>query len=519
MDINKNNSPSNSDILVVTTDPKANIRYASEDFCRTSGYRREELVGKNINILRHPDMPKGPFQQLWETVEAGHPWMGMILNRNRSGGDMWADTYIIPTLEHGEITEYQIIYRKPSATAARFAADIYEQRRQGKTPKALSRKQFELGTKLSLAALASLLPSIIFLLWLSPTPGAFAVASLSAVMAITGCKLLTRRFKTLVDNSRRIVSHPVKQLVYTGTADDVGQLELVQCQLLSQLDAVLRRIQNTSDEVKHSSDSSANIMSSTFNDIQTQTAALEQIAVAAEEMTATTGDVAQNTRLALEQVHQAQHDAQLGTVVVDNAVNAIKDLDSAIDRIGENLSSLEARNAQIDKVVVVIHDIAEQTNLLALNAAIEAARAGENGRGFAVVADEVRSLAQRTRLSTTEISNIIEGLQNETRGISKAMKSGQELADSTVHQIEEAGSNLISIIEAVDSISHMTTQIASATEQQNSTTLEVNEQIHTLSDAASKASSQAQETLNMNKTTVRLAQLQSNMVERIIANS
>ena len=78
---------------------------------------------------------------------------------------------------------------------------------------------------------------------------------------------------------------------------------------------------------------------------------------------------------------------------------------------------------------------------------------------------------------------------------------------------------LISIIEAVDSISHMTTQIASATEQQNSTTLEVNEQIHTLSDAASKASSQAQETLNMNKTTVRLAQLQSNMVERIIANS
>lgn len=516
MNNDKNNTQYDSDILVVTTDPDAHIRYASDDFCRVSGYAREALLGKNINVLRHPDMPDGPFKQLWDTVQAGQPWMGMILNRNRWGEAMWSDTYIIPTIEQEKITEYQVIYRKPTAKSVQQAASIYELRRQGKMPKALKRKQLSLTTRLSLCMLAALTPTAGWILWQTPTVSASIALLITTLLALGGCHVLTHRFNTLVKQSRRIVSHPVKQLVYTGTTDDIGQLELVQCQLLSQLDAVLRRIQNTSDEVKQSSDNSASTMGSTYTEIQTQTAALEQVAVAMEEMTATTGEVAQNTRHTLDRVQSAQDDARIGTDVVNRAINAIKELHQAIDNIGTNLTSLEARSAKIDKVVEVIHDIAEQTNLLALNAAIEAARAGENGRGFAVVADEVRSLAQRTRLSTSEISSIIEGLQEETRNISTAMANGQTLADSTVKQIEEAGSNLLSIIQAVDAISSQTTQIASATEQQNATTLEVNEQIHTISDAATQASAKAQETLEMNKATVRLAQLQSNMVERII---
>jgi len=517
MNNDKNKRPSDHDILVLTTDPDANIRYVSDDFCRLSGYARHELYGKNIKILRHPQMPSGPFDQLWETVTAGQPWMGIILNRNRHGDDMWLDTYIIPTLENDAVTEYQVVYRQPTEQVMRFARSIYEQRRLGKTPKALSRKQFELGTRISLFSLLSLTPMLSWMMWQQPDAGSFLAASLSAVMAIAGSKLLTRRFKQLVDTSRRIVSHPVKQLIYTGTTDDIGQLELVQCQLQSQLDAVLRRIQDASNEVKRSSDTSDKVMNATFDNLQSQTNALEQIAVTVEEMTATTSNMAKNTQLALDQVNRVQQDAELGTDVVHQAVNAIKQLDAAIDTIGENLSSLEARNSQIDKVVEVIHDIAEQTNLLALNAAIEAARAGENGRGFAVVADEVRSLALRTRMSTQEIGKIIEGLQAETRDISSAIKSGQSLAGSTVHRIEDAGHNLISILSAVDVIGGMTSEIASSTHQQSAATQEVNEQIHTISNAASLVSDEAEKTLEMNRSTLRLANMQSNMVERIIS--
>ncbi|MEH6580088.1 MAG: methyl-accepting chemotaxis protein [Amphritea sp.] len=520
MNNNNNNARiEDNDVLVLITDPNAGISYASEDFCRVFGYSQAELIGKNINLLRHPQMPEGPFKQLWETVQQGQPWMGIILNRTRSGQDMWVDTYIIPSIEKGEVTEYQCIYRRPSEETVQRAQHVYEQRRLGKMPRALSRKQIELGNRLSLMMLLSLIPALGWMLWQSPTPPSIVAATVTALLSITGCKMMTQRFKKLVDNSRRIVSHPVKQLLYTSTTDDIGQLELVQCMLQSQLDAILRRIQNASSEVEKSSNSSAQVMASTVGSIQSQQTALVHIAAAVEEMTATTGEVAQNTRSALDQVQQAQQDAELGTDIVHNAIKAIKYLDETIDRIGENLNSLEQRSGQIDQVVDVIHDIADKTNLLALNAAIEAARAGENGRGFAVVADEVRTLAQRTRVSTSEISTIIEELQAATSTTSTQMRDARALANSTVTRIEEAGINLTSIIQAVDSISNTSIQIASACEQQSAATQEVNGQIHAISDAANQASDQAQETLELNNTTARLAQQQNNMVEIIITNS
>jgi len=508
---------SQDDVLVVVTDPKAVINYASDDFCRIFGYSREQLIGNNINILRHPQMPEGPLKQLWETISQGQPWMGIILNQNAGRDEVWVDTYIIPSIENDAITEYQCIYRKPSADTIKRAASVYEQRRQGKMPKTLSRKQIALGNRLSLMMLPALLPALGVMLWQSPTLLSFIAAAATTLLCVSGCKLLTRRFQQLVGSSRQIVSHPVKQLLYTGTTDDIGQLELTQCMLQSQLDVILRRIQNASGEVEKSSLSSARVMASTCDNIQSQQNALEHIAVAVEQMTATTGEVAQNTRSARDQAEQAQQDAQLGTGIVHNAVDAIKALDVSIGSIGSSLESLVERSGQIDKVVDVIHSIADQTNLLALNAAIEAARAGENGRGFAVVADEVRVLAQRTRVSTTEISTIIEQLQMATATTSTEMKEAQSLAESTVQQIEAAGNNLISIIEAIDSINSMTIQIASASEQQSAVTHEVNAQIHAISDAANDASKQARQTLQHNNTTARLAQQQNNMVE-VLAN-
>lgn len=117
----------NDDFLVSQTDAKGIILFANDDFCKIAGYKIDELVGKNHNIVRHPDMPKVAFKDLWETVKQNKVWSGYVKNRTKDGGHYWVFATVYPM--HDTVrnaTTYISCRRKPSAQEINEAQALYK---------------------------------------------------------------------------------------------------------------------------------------------------------------------------------------------------------------------------------------------------------------------------------------------------------------------------------------------------------------------------------------------------------
>ena len=250
-----------------------------------------------------------------------------------------------------------------------------------------------------------------------------------------------------------------------------------------------------SKDAEHLATSSTNLLStieSTEESLQHQRQETDLVATSVNEMSASAMEVSKNAEHVAAAASDAKREALNGKQVVGQTVNAINNLAGEVDQATEVMHNLKGESENIGTVLDVIKSIAEQTNLLALNAAIEAARAGEQGRGFAVVADEVRTLAGRTQQSTQEIQTMIESLQSGTNQAVSVMDRSREMTRESVEFANEAGIYLETITQSVGEISDMTTQIATAAEQQSAVVESVNQSIVAITDLANKSSDDAQ---------------------------
>ena len=191
-------------------------------------------------------------------------------------------------------------------------------------------------------------------------------------------------------------------------------------------------------------------------------------------MSSTAHEGASSAANAATATSAASHEAADAQGVVATATRSINDLVGEVDQASQVIGQLEQETSKIGSVVEVIRGIAEQTNLLALNAAIEAARAGEQGRGFAVVADEVRSLAGRTQQSTLEINSMLQRLQAGVAQAVQVMDTSQARSQQTVQETGKIAHSLDGVASAVDTINDMNLQIATAAEEQNAVSEEIN---------------------------------------------
>lgn len=114
-------------LIVSRTDLQGVITHANDAFVEMSGYEREALIGAPQHILRHPDMPKAAFKDLWETVARGDKWHGYVKNLRQDGSYYWVYASVVPNVRGGVITGYTSVRRKPSRTRVAEAAALYEQ--------------------------------------------------------------------------------------------------------------------------------------------------------------------------------------------------------------------------------------------------------------------------------------------------------------------------------------------------------------------------------------------------------
>ena len=259
--------------------------------------------------------------------------------------------------------------------------------------------------------------------------------------------------------------------------DELANIAHAYNRLMDEFSSVLDLLDEATGRLRTATETAREVSSNLDQAVREETAEIEQVATAMNEMAATVQEVARNAATTAEATENANQDATTGLAVVDKNRESIESLVREIDHTAHILQRLSEESNNITTMLNSIRSIAEQTNLLALNAAIEAARAGEQGRGFAVVADEVRTLAQRTQDSTTEIEEVVGTLLDRINEAVAAMESGQRQAETSVGHARGVSDALDNIRNAVAKITQMNLQVATATEEQGAVAEEINRNV------------------------------------------
>lgn len=442
-----------TETIVSKTDLQGNITYVNQDFVRISGFSEQELLGAPQNIVRHPDMPKEAFYDLWQTLRSGKAWTGLVKNRCKNGDHYWVEAHAAPITENGEITGYTSVRVKPSREQVAAAEAAYREIREGtrritvregavvRRPR-LSRHpqtpptELSLKTRLVLWTLCMMTLFLVnaFVVWqlnLANTTVTSVLPLLAELLMLCGAALSAYGGIAIY---RRLISPLARaqQDIDRMSAGDLsGRIDALGNNEIANLMQSLRKLQiNVKLLVGQIKESTQQVNAQAIHLASDNTLLAQRTDSQAGNVEETSASVTELTSIVQQHAENSEAANQL---VASTAEAATRGAEAAA-QVTRTMTDIQESARKVVDIIGMINTIAFQTNILALNAAVEAARAGDQGRGFAVVAAEVRSLALRSADAAKDIRTLIEAsvtrIDAGSRQVDQTAQIMQDILDS-----------------------------------------------------------------------------------------
>jgi len=489
------------------TDTKGRITEANQAFATLSDYSVEELVGRPHNMIRHPDMPKEAFADMWKSLKAGRPWQGLVKNRRKDGGFYWVFATVSPVRgQDGHIVGFQSLRLKPTREQVKAASEVYRRIQEGDhsfciqegravpNHSSLMRQFTRPDLRFAVGAQFGLLASVAGL-WVefagASSPLVRTLASAAFGLGVFGSLLVL--LSTLPHLLRDLdqIEDFLDSLLSTGdftipfSLDQRGRSGRIACKLrllTGWIQSTVHCIQDAVVPVEEGTEQVRLAIEAIDDAATAQNMATTSVAAATTELDLTIREVAEHLQNTESAVRETGRKAEEGSAVTLRATERIQKLAEAVRAAAVEVDALGKSSAEISVIAGVIREIADQTNLLALNASIEAARAGDAGRGFAVVASEVRTLADRTMKATAKIDSIIDTIKGDSDRAIAGMHSGATQVAGGVALVQEANSALTDINNLMSESVRRVSEIATASSQQTEAINEISSNITRVAD-------------------------------------
>lgn len=472
--------------LVSTTDTRGVITYANEVFCEVAGYTSEELVGKNHNMVRHPDMPKAAFKDMWEHLKAGRSWQGIVKNRCKDGSFYWVDAFVTPIYNGSELIGFQSVRVKPKPEQVQRAQSLYDKINKGKY-----KKLAELGykQKATVYAIAMLLTAG----FTGYVTDWFAAISIIVISALGLLIFKTELIETpkLADDLKKEYDS-VSRFVLAG----YGTKGIVNFHLGMQKAmqrTILGRTKDASGKLKLVVDDTLQIAHQTSDGIIKQQREMQQILASITNMSNGSQAVVKSTVETTETMDDTNKQCSDAKALILQGRDSVSGLSGMVDQAASIADELMDASDAVTQTIGDIQSIADQTNLLALNAAIEAARAGESGRGFSVVADEVRALSTRTQESAAKSIASTQAMGATLKEWVNKMHASRDSANESAEQANASADSIATIYQRIADISVLLNGITDESKSQEALCSNVNTNIETIFEVANRNAELAQE--------------------------